>query len=138
MNNILRFPRGELKRRAHQRELLQEIVFNAETNDTRDIEIVTLKQHLRDRAMSKAWEMRPESIDSINERVEQLLNTEFSHSKEFVEIDKHGRITVGVNALQVTDGVVDQALALLIQVDDITKQQVVTFGEVKQIYGAEH
>lgn len=133
MNGMFRFTKNELQRRAMQRDILQELVFNADTNETCDIEVVTLRQHLRDRAMSRAWETDPDDITNLNENVERLLRTKYTTSAEFVEVQKN-KIKIGIDATTVTDDIIDKALLLLIQVDDITKQQIVTFGEAIQVY----
>jgi hypothetical protein len=137
MNNVFRFPPGELRRRAAQRDLLQEIVFNAETDETRDLEVITLRQHLRDQAINAVWEPGFELVGSIDESIEHLLNGSFTEAKEFVEITQN-RIKVGIDAAEVTDDIVDRALVLLLQVDDITKEQIVEFGETRRVYGLQH
>jgi hypothetical protein len=137
MTNMLRFTRGELKRRATQRNLLKEIVFMSDRPaDARDIEIITLKQRLRDQAMSEAWDITPDAT-SVDQTIQTLLNTKFSSAKEFVEIENH-HITVGINTPIVDDAAIDRALMLLIQVDDITKTSYIEFGDAIKIYGTRY
>lgn len=130
----LRFSRGELRRRALQRNILKEIVFASERpTDARDIEIITLKQHLRDQATSEAWDITPDPT-TVDQTIHTLLKTKFSSAKEFVDIENH-HITVGINAMMVDDAAVDKAIMLLIEIEDITKTSYTEFGDAIRLYG---
>jgi hypothetical protein len=133
MNNVLRFKRGDLKKRAQQRDLLRELVFDVDADAVCDIEIITLQQHLRDLAMSDAWDMDPDPR-SVDQTLQDLLRTKHTHAREFVEVE-NGHITIGVHTTSVDDQAVDRALMLLIQIEDITKETTTTFGELIKIYG---
>lgn len=134
MSQYLRYQPGELRKRVQQSTLLQEFVFDANPSDLRTIEIVTLKQVLKDAAISEAWELDP-NPNTVDQTMHNLLKSQFSTIKEFVEIEDN-KITVGVNAASVTDAAVDRAMMLMIQVEDITQLGKTEFGEDIQVNGS--
>ena len=131
--SLITFSRGDLKRKADQQDILQELVFGADTTSLCDIEVVTLKQHLRDKATNAAWDDASVNLLTVEQVIRDKLQHEYSYSKEFVDITPN-KIKIGVDADSVTDNVVDRALALLIQVDDITQESMTEFGEMRRIY----
>lgn len=133
MNNVLRFKRGDLRKKAQQRNLLHEFVLDVDADNVSDVEIITLQQHLKDHAVAEAWVANPDP-QTVDDTISQLLETKYNTAQEFVKVEP-GRITIGVNSQSVDDNAVDRAMILMIQVDDITKQQTTTFGEAIIIHG---
>ena len=61
MKQITLFSKGELKIRAQGRRLLKsaltaDLSLTDDPEEFRDVEIVTLRQHLRDQAVDQAWD----------------------------------------------------------------------------------
>lgn len=98
-----------------------------ETDDLEDVRITTLKQWLRDRASEQAWRHHPVDVNSVDEIVERLLETEFVHAREFVEITG-SEIIVGVNAPQINDHAINRAILMLIQLTKFDAGTRLEFG----------
>lgn len=106
----------------------------AEDIPFQDVEVVTLKQHCRDRnteeAFSNSMEMDLLNVDKWLARY--LDELEPQTFREFVQVRREPRqgprVTVGVNADIVDDDMMDYALTLLEQVEDYTTPGVYEFG----------
>ena len=127
--NVIAFipPKGELKKRAVQYSLWTDALFGEDWGDTRDIEVITLKQHLEDQAIEEAW-TNPRNLKTIDRTIDKLCETKYTHAKEFVKIQKD-KFTVGVNFHHIDDKALTYALYLLTQVEDFNKPGVNYFGE---------
>lgn len=121
-------PRGELKRRARQKNLLTDALMASDRNDLSDIQIITLKQWLKEQAYEQAW-VECTFPGDIEAYAQHLLETEFTHAKEFVDINAKIGIQIGVNVSEIDDNAIDQAIFLLSQVESLTTIKMHQFGD---------
>ena len=128
--------RGELRRRAKQKNLLTNTVQIAESEDFADVQVITLRQFLKERAYDKAWHecSCPNEVEGYARR---LLHTEFTHAREFVDISKKG-IQVGVNVSEIDDKAIDRAVALMVQSETLESGHKFEFGERVKVYDSDN
>ena len=129
-------PRGELRKRALEKNLLTDAVMMSKRSDFADVQLITLKQFLRERAYEKAWQ-ECSSPKDVEARAEYLLATEFTHSSEFVEITKNG-IQVGVNLPEIDDNAIDRAVMLLVEAGSLRPGNKYKFGARVKVYDSKH
>jgi len=103
-----------------------------EWGEIRDIEIITLKQHLHDKASEDAWRLTndPNEVDII---IELLLESKHSFAKEFVSIE-NDKFVVGINAPAIRKDAINHAFNLLSIIDDFENNTVIEIGETVEVY----
>lgn len=133
MDNFV-IQRGELKKRAKADTLLSELTLLAAAEDGienwTDIEIITLKQHNRDRATALVWEFHDitDSMD-IDSKIHSLMQKdEFNTAREFVEVTEN-KILVGVHSNIVNDDAIDKALIMLSELETFVPGTIKFFGD---------
>ena len=111
--------RGDLKRKVQQKSILVDALNAADSQDFRDVQVITLKQKVLDQARESAWE----SCSDIKEsecRAQQLFCEQITQAKEFVWVDD-SFIQVGVDADIIDDNAVDRAVMLLMELGDFNQ-----------------
>lgn len=107
-------------------------VLGDEWGEIKDIEIITLKQHLYDKATEVAWQLT-NHINEIDILIDLLLSNRFTFAKEFVSI-QNDKIIIGVNAPKINKNAIKHAFDLLSEVDRLQNQDTIEFGETIEIY----
>lgn len=131
----LRYNKGELSRKVTNYNwdstlLLEDYQYPSQP--LTEIQVVTLQQHLYDQAANYAFDTV--DFDHVDSYIEQLLQTNFSSAKEFVHVQTN-RILIGVNAVKITDYMVDYAKTLLIQLESFEPGSKQFFGDEVIIHG---
>lgn len=107
--------------------------FNDAPFITTDIHVITLKQHLKDKAADKAWETIKD-VSDIETAIDNLLHTQYSSGKEFVLVEPE-RITVAVNRDKIDIDSVSYAFDLLSNIEGgITERRLIEIGESIKVY----
>lgn len=109
--------RGELKKRAFQRNLLTDAVLLSDSSSDIELRVITLTNWIEEQAYEKAW-----SWSSVLSEVIYIANTLIRNkgipdAREFVLIGEN-EILVVVDVDRVDDRVMDYAVSLLADVDD--------------------
>lgn len=132
-------PRGTLKRLASQKRLLADLTIFAELEreEFSDVQIITLKQYVNELAHEQALAELDDLMffgkpEAIIERVNFLIETEYTSVKEFVLIEEDV-IRIGVDRSEVNDAAVDYALSLLIQIENFNPGERFEFGDKVKI-----
>ena len=126
--------KGELKTLANQKNLLADLTLFAEREQEAfsDVEIITLKQHLRDLASEQACREMDASLinclTTVIARVDDLVQTEYTSAKEFIVITQDS-IQIGVNKSIIDDNAIDYALSLLLQIETFNPGDKHEFGK---------
>lgn len=127
-------PRGTLRRRANQKNLLADLTLlaEAEREEFADVQVITLKQHVKELALEDALDDfgRHQHIADVSEmhnRVNFLVETKYTSAKEFVLIEED-TIRIGVDKSEINDHAIDYALSLLIQVESFNPGERYEFG----------
>lgn len=108
-------------------------VFKDETFLTVDIQVITLKQHLKDQAMDRAWDV-VEDLNDLEATIDKLLITQYSSAKEFVSVEED-RIVVAVNKNDIDFDSVMYAFHLLSKIEGgFTERRLIEFGEDVEVY----
>lgn len=129
-------PRGELKQKVQQKNLLIDAMELAEQSDYCDIRVVTLKQWLLEQAYDQAW--RESSVPAeIERRAQELTTTKYSCGREFIRISTTG-IEVCINVEEVNDKAIDRAIMLLSEIDNLTVEGTFNIGEEIRVYVTTH
>jgi len=128
-------PKGTLRRRANQKNLLADLTLlaEAEREEFADVEVITLKQHVKDQALEHALEdfgkhQHIGQVQEIHDRVNFLLETKYTSAKEFVLIEQD-KVRIGVDKTEISDHAIDYALSLLIQVESFNPGERYEFGD---------
>lgn len=111
-------------------------MYAAERTDFQDVQIITLKQWLYEQAHERAWALcyLPHEVATY---AENLLITEYTHAREFVNIYANG-IQVGINTIEVDDTAIDRAIMMLSEVDSFTTERRIEFGKRLPINATTH
>ena len=132
LKTVLLVNRGELGRKALEKNILIRALEIAEPDDFEDVQIVTLAQWAEDHAVQQAFE-EVEGGEIPNNRflsrVGELKLNEYKTGKEFVRVFENGDILVGLNIPMVDLSSTDKALELLIQIEEFKPGTLVEFGE---------
>lgn len=104
---------------------------NEDWGETKDIEIITLKQHLREKAFNMVWRVT-DDLDKAEHVMEMLLKEKYTHSREFVDIGSD-KIIVGVNANKINTGAIKQAFDLLSRISDLSEEKIHIFGGLIEV-----
>lgn len=124
--------RGTLRRLARQKNLLADLTIFAESEQEEfsDVQVITLNQYVKELGLEQALDEfnRHDSVDELNNRVNFLVETEYTSAKEFVSIEKEV-IRIGVDKSEIDDAAIDYALSLLIQVESFSPGQRFEFGK---------
>ncbi len=126
--------KGQLKTLANQKNLLADLTLFAESEQETfsEVQIITLKQHLKDLAMEQAadeMDCSPISCGTILiNRYDELVETKYTSAKEYVLITADS-ITIAVNTTLIDDSAIDYALSLLLQVETIQPGEKYEFGD---------
>jgi len=117
--------RGELKRRAFERNLLTNLILSADSSEYKDVHIITSKQWLADQAYEEAWNGSyfPGEVD---EYAEHLLKTKYHSTQEFVHVTLDG-IYICIDVDRINDSAMDYAISLLSRVNNISPGTKVYF-----------
>lgn len=107
-------------------------VLGDEWGEIRDIEIITLKQYLYEKASEDAWRLTND-VDEVDIIIDLLLTSKHSYSKEFVAI-KNDKFIIGVDALVVDRKSIKHAFDLLSQIENLRDLGKVEFGETIEVY----
>jgi len=91
------------------------------------IEIITLEQHLIDRAAVEAW-TKTTDVKEIDKLVDNLRKLNHNSAHEFVEIDEN-KITIGIHNDIIDENAIDYAFSLLSNVKDLNEKKRIRFGE---------
>ncbi len=103
-----------------------------ETSDEmKDIEVITLKQYLFDKAADQAWQSTND-IYEIDLKTKELIKTEYNTAKEFVSFE-YDKIVVGVNAEKVNEESVRHAFDL-IHISQPSGLSYLEFGKTIKVY----
>ena len=105
---------------------------NHDSEIEKDVEIITLKQHLYDKAAEDAWKLTS-NIDDIDVFANWLVTTKYTHAKEFVSIGED-RITIGVNAEKIDNQTIEYALKMLSKIEHLKGFAAIEFGEMIEVY----
>jgi len=124
-------PPGELRKRARQKNILNDAMQLMDHQGLADIEILTLTQWVKEKAYDAAWAV--ESDVSKIERKAILLQPSMTLVREFVQVDNE-RIKVGVNSEEVDERAIYKAICMITQVTNITNKQFTEFGEEVKVY----
>lgn len=100
--------------------------------EIRDIEIMTLKQYLYEKASEDAWRLTND-IDEVDIIIDLLLTSKHSYSKEFVAI-QNDKFIIGINAIAVDRKSIKHAFNLLSRIEDLSDLGKVEFGEIIEVY----
>ena len=119
-------------------KLCKEPLVEDDWEGEQDVEIVTLKQHLYDKAAEEAWDVTsnfvaPNLEEDIDAIAGWLVEEKYTHAKEFISYGED-RITVGVNAEKIDNDAVEYALQLLSKVDHLKGFSTIEFGELIEVY----
>lgn len=125
------FQRGELRKRARQKNLLTDAIQLADNDDFADVQVITLSQHAKERAFERAWKECAFPGD-VEDYAQHLLETEYTHAKEFVDVSLSG-IQVGINVSEIDDHAIDKAIVLLAEAPSLTETKYYEFGEQVKI-----
>ncbi len=107
-------------------------VLGDEWGEVRDIEIITLKQYLHDKASEDAWRLTndPDEVDII---IELLLGSKHSYAKEFVPVHRD-KFVIGINAPVIRKNAINHAFYLLSLVEELEDYTTIEFGETIEVY----
>ena len=97
-----------------------------------EIRITTLKAYLQSEAIDLALE-RGAELSNIGEKVEQILATELTASREFIHVTPEF-IQVGVNVDLIDDSVISNVWDLLSRYDDLTPGTTIELGPLVPVY----
>ena len=127
--------KGTLRRRANQKNLLANLTLlaEAEQEEFADVQVITLKQHVKDQALEAALDdigrhQLVGEIQQMHDRVNFWLKTKYTSAKEFVLIEQDA-IRIGVDRSEVNDHAIDYALSLLLQVKSFNPGERYEFGD---------
>lgn len=101
-----------------------------DSEDFRDVEVVTLLQYAKDCAYREVMDA-PEyamSYEDIQTQVESLLESKYHTAKEFIAIDSD-KILVGLDVDVVDQRAVDKAMLMLVELETFNTGDHHTFGE---------
>lgn len=138
MNNPFQFKKGELKQRARKQEMINDMILLGASEDKEwsNIEVVTLKQYMRDQAIDWMWENKwPTNLHDTDDIITSLIKERYNSSYEFVKV-LEDRILVGVDCSDINDKAVDKALLMLVEMPSFEVGTYVTFGEKVTLYDA--
>lgn len=127
-------PKGELRRRARQKNMLNDLIWVSDCNEYADVELITLTQWLREKAFEQAWDDSKDPGE-VNIRAQELLKTTHKGAKEFVYVAPDGNVQVGlaVDAIDSYD-ILDRAIVLLTKVEELTPGKKFEFGDWVQVF----
>lgn len=127
--------RGTLRRLARQKNLLTDLTLFAESEqeDFSEVQVITLDQYVKELALEHALNdfgrhQLIVDVDEVHDRVNFLVETEYTSAKEFVSIEEEA-IRIGVDRSEIDDAAIDYALSLLIQVENFSPGQRSEFGK---------
>jgi len=101
-------------------------------DEVKDIEIVTLKQYLKDKAAEDVWN-HINHIKNVDDLIEKLLITKYTSAKEFVNIEDD-KITIGIDALRVNNKAIGYAFDMLSRINYQELKGLFEFGNVVKVY----
>jgi hypothetical protein len=101
--------------------------------ETVQVHIVTLKAYLSELATIKAFDEGIDDFNKLATRVDELLTTELSDAKEFVEVTENF-IRVGINCDLIDDNTISQALELVGRLDSFKPGTMVQMGQLVHVY----
>lgn len=104
----------------------------SDKDDFADVQVITLKQWLRERAYDRAWNECTSPVD-VEPLAHHLLTTEFTHAKEFVKIS-YNLIQVGLNVSEIDDNAIDKAVVLLSEAESLQPGNRYEFGEQVKVH----
>ena len=107
-------------------------ILGEEWGEIKDIEIITLKQHLLDLAADHAWTLTS-NFDEIDSIAETLVRTKYTHAKEFVAI-RDDKFIIGINASIINKQSIKYAFDLLANIEQLKTNKIVEFGELIEVY----
>lgn len=129
--------RGELKRRSEYQHLWNEgsipEAYLQNDNETVTIHVVTLRAYLAELASTKAFDEGIDDFEKLATRVDELLTTELSDAKEFVEVTDN-YIRVGINCNLIDDTAISQALEMVGQLESFKPGTTIQIGQLVHIY----
>ncbi len=121
-------PKGELRRRARQKNILNDLIKNAGSDVLVDVEIITLKSWGTEQAIMQVMG-NSKTISGVQNAAHRLLQRQPLVTKEFVKVIKD-RIIVGLNTDEIDDRAVYRAVFLMTQVEDLKQEnKLYEFGE---------
>ena len=106
-------------------------ILGEDWGELKDIEVLTLKQHLYDRASEQAWRMCDDA-EKVDRIIESLMRHEYSKAREFVSIEED-KFVIGVNAPIINKKSIKRAFDLLSNLREISVRRRVEFGELIKV-----
>ena len=129
--------RGELKRRLEYQHLWNDgsipDAYLQTEEQTVQVHVVTLKAYLSELAVERAFYEGIEDLHRLATRVDELLTTELSDAKEFVEVTPDF-IRVGINCDLIDDNVITKALQMVANLDSFKPGTTIQTGQLVHIY----
>jgi hypothetical protein len=101
--------------------------------ETVQVHVITLKAYLSELATTRAFDEGINDFEKLATRVDELLTTELSCAKEFVEVT-HDFIRVGINCDLIDDTAISQALEMVGQLDSFNPGTMIQMGQLVHIY----
>lgn len=97
------------------------------------LHIVTLRAYLSELATIRAFDEGIDEFEKLTTRVDELLTTELSDTREFVEVT-HDFIRVGINCDKIDEDAVTQALEMVSRLTSLEPGIIVQLGQLVQVY----
>lgn len=107
--------------------------YQADEEEEVQINVITLRAYLSECAMAQALDEGMEKLEELTARMDELLMTELSDAKEFVEVNDNF-IRVGINCNLIDDNAISQALEMVGQLDSLKPGTMVQMGQLVQVY----
>lgn len=101
--------------------------------ETVQIHVITLRAYLSELASCRAFDEGINDFKKLTKRVDELLTTELSDAKEFVEVTENF-IRVGINCNLIDDNAISQALEMVSQLDSFKPGTMVQIGQLVHVY----
>lgn len=94
---------------------------------------MTLRAYLAEIATLRAFDEGIDDLVKLTMRVDELLTTELSSTKEFVEVTDNF-IRVGINCNLIDNRAVSQAFEMVSQLDSYNQGIIFQMGQLVQVY----
>ena len=127
--------RGQLKHRVAEHQLWSRGTTPKieQQDNTIQINIITLKCYLAERALEYALDEQITDIKKICDRANALLLTEFSSAKQFVRVC-NGYIQVGIDCNLIDNDVIMLALNMVAELPSFEVGTTIEIGNMVQVY----
>ena len=104
-----------------------------ENDKTLQVHVITLKAYLAELALERALNEQIDDLMQVTNRIQQLLDTELTNAREFVEVTPD-YVRVGINCDLIDDDAIMQAFRMMTKLPSFLPGTTIELGQLIQVY----